>query len=85
MFVPEVAPLRCTNTLERGRVIESLCFFLLWEHSAAKASAQHVVTSSASPSVCLLSASAVQHSLEAGGMQGAGDRHLYTPFSCALN
>lgn len=78
MFVPEVAPLRCIYTLELGRVIESSWFPLLWEYPAAKASAQHAVTSSACPSVCLLSASAVQRSLGAVIVQDAGASHLYT-------
>lgn len=80
--MPEVAHLRGINTLEQGRVIESLWFLLLGEHSAAKASAQHAVTSSACPLLCLLAAS-VQ--LEAVVLQCAGIRHLYTPCTWALH
>lgn len=54
---------------------------LLWEQ---KASVHHAVTSSPCPLVCLLSASAVQHSLEAAVGPGSGARHpLHLCFTVA--
>lgn len=86
----EVAPLRCINAPEWGKVVGSSRFFLSWEYLAAKVSARVLSRAALVPwcvraALWLLSASAIPHSLKAGEAQRAGDSHLCTTYICALN